>query len=692
MRATLDTETHCFSPGHMAPKVVCLSHVIDGECPTLLDRHEAPAWLADALEQADPIVGHHIAYDLACSLQSYPELGPAIWRAYDEGRVSDTIVRQKLQDLARGKYRGFWTGSKYVVLNYDLAACARRHLKIDIPKDEDTWRKRYAELEDYPLEQWPSEAVDYAILDAVATDGVWLSQQARSVEFGGADLVDESAQCRAAWWLHLTSVHGIVTYASAVERLRQSAEDEIEHLEGVLIAEGLARVERKKGQDVVVRTESAVRARVRECYESDGRPVRMTEGGKALDENGRQKNPPDVCTDRDACLESGDPLLEAYVDYSSARKTLATEVKAYELGAKGTPLHTRFESLAATGRTTSSRPNIQNVRWNVRAKCQSCRRVGQPGKLCDACGGIIVVPPGMRECFVPRPGMVFASADYDGLELRTLAQCCLSLLGHSKLAEALNRGLDAHLVVASQILGRTYDDLQAHIKDDDVQRARQVGKVANFGFPGGLGIKNFVLFARLSYRVHITQSEARALKAAWLKAFPEFAQYFKFIETLGQADGTFLVRHLFSDRLRAGCGYTVACNSHFQGLGSDATKAAGYLIARACYGGAGESDPLFGSRIVNYVHDEFILEVPNDEDDNWTRATAAANRLAELMIEGAAPYLPDVPATTEPLLMTHWSKKAKRITAKRAGTGLLIPWGTAEGEAEMAWQKAQKAA
>jgi hypothetical protein len=62
------------------------------------------------------------------------------------------------------------------------------------------------------------------------------------------------------------------------------------------------------------------------------------------------------------------------------------------------------------------------------------------------------------------------------------------------------------------------------------------------------------------------------------------------------------------------------------------------------------------------------------------------------MIEGAAPYLPDVPATTEPLLMTHWSKKAKRITAKRAGTGLLIPWGTAEGEAEMAWQKAQKAA
>jgi hypothetical protein len=42
------------------------------------------------------------------------------------------------------------------------------------------------------------------------------------------------------------------------------------------------------------------------------------------------------------------------------------------------------------------------------------------------------------------------------------------------------------------------------------------------------------------------------------------------------------------------------------------------------------------------------------------------------MVEGAAPYLPDVPATTEPLLMTHWSKKAKRIVSPE---GLLVPWG-----------------
>jgi hypothetical protein len=103
-------------------------------------------------------------------------------------------------------------------------------------------------------------------------------------------------------------------------------------------------------------------------------------------------------------------------------------------------------------------------------------------------------------------------------------------------------------------------------------------------------------------------------------------------------------------------------------LGADAAKAAGYLIARACY--YDKTSPLYGCRIVNFVHDEWILEVPDDE--GWVLATAAANELSRLMVLGASPFVPDVPMGAEPQLMRRWSKQAKRLVDEK--TGNLIPW------------------
>jgi DNA polymerase-1 len=226
------------------------------------------------------------------------------------------------------------------------------------------------------------------------------------------------------------------------------------------------------------------------------------------------------------------------------------------------------------------------------------------------------------------------------------------------------------MMVAAQLLHLEYEWCMAHKKDPRVQLARQTGKVANFGFPGGLGAEKFVLFARMSYRVRLTVEEARELKRTWLKTFPEFKAYFKHIDSLQVDEGIYTVQHLFTNRLRSKIFYNVACNTYFQGLGADAAKAAGYLIARGCY--YDKESPLYGCRIVNFIHDEWIIEVPDDWETGWVRATAAANELVRLMILGAAPFVPDVPMGADPQLMRRWSKFATMLVDK--DTGMLIPW------------------
>jgi hypothetical protein len=599
-----------------------------------------------------------------------------VWQAYDQGRVLDTLVRQKLSDLARGRYRGFRAASGFFVpLKYDLESVAHRHLGKRL--DKDTWRLRYAELEGLPLDQWPQGAKDYAIGDAEATLGVYRvqAQEAQTMPEGPWFFVDEVAQVRAAWWLQLVSVWGIKTDSVWLDKLQDSAQAELDCLEEWLTEEGLI-------IGGVCKT-APIQARIRQVYLELGKEPRLTQPTRDK-ATGKNKGGGNICCDSDACLESGDPVLEAYIDYKQARKTLRSDIEAYRRGTVW-PLHTRFETLAATGRTTSSAQkikgldgketpigtNIQNIRWNQAEHCsnQDCRSHKIAKHLCQVCGAPAQEVLGIRECFVPRAGMTFGSADYDGLELRTLAQVCLRVVGFSHLAEVLNSGKDPHLALAATIRQVPYEQAVELLAkgDPDIKLARQTAKVANFGFPGGLGADKLVLFARKSYKVRLTVSEAKALKRDWLRTYPEFVEYFKHVDTLKDGQGNFTVEHLFSRRLRAGVFFCVAANSYFQGLGADATKAAGYLILRACY--ADPSSPLFGCRCVNYIHDEFILEVPDDGPD-YTRANAAVTELVRLMQVGAAPFLPDVPATATPQLMCRWSKSAKPVKQD----GHLVPW------------------
>lgn len=635
-----DTETVAFRPGVMAPPVVCLQWD-EGDGGRIEKWETAGARLAAWLRDPDVlIVGHNVAYDLVCEMAQWPELGPLIWRALAEDRVTDTMARERLVDIGKGQYRGKFYGTKFVKRAYNLGDVAGRRTEYRLNK-EDPWRKRYGELRDVPLDAWPNyvspvdgitglAALEYALLDGVATRAVFFSQEDEDARY----LRNEFEQTRHYFWRQLMAVYGVRTSPEAVGQLARATQIAIDEVKAGLVAAGLVRPDGSRNTKVA----AAMMERV--CAEL-GLEVRRNDPTEKM----LEKDPAalgSVQLDEDACRATEDEVLKDYAEYT---KLLAVQSKDVPLlaSAMHLPRHAHWE-MVESGRTSCS-PNWQNIR---RLK-------------------------GIRECFIPRQGRVFIQSDYSQLELFTLAQTCYTLLGHSRLRELLNSGIDPHTDVACQILGIPYEEGQRRKKlpkEDPLAKefddARQTAKVANFGFPGGLGAPKLVKFAWATYKVKLDEQWVReVLKPTWFEALPEMKDYFRYINELPEDErGGRTVEQLFVGRVRANCTYCAACNTYFQGLGADVAQRAGWYIARAMYNEP--SSPLYGSRLVNFIHDEFIGEAWED------RAPEAAEEMARLMIKGAKELLPDMEPTTEPSLMAYWSKDAKTI---RDENGRLKVWG-----------------
>ena len=224
-----DTETELIARGRQVPPIVVLSFaeldmtVPRGQPPVLkskglISRHNYLAWLLPLLDDPDVILtGASTAFDVLVTSALWPNPDPDApayneqvlgrWcRAYDQNRVTDVLTRQKLLDLAAGCYRreqlptGHWLHHKYNLEAVAWRLCRMRLNKGSTGKkvstaltpeeqDElvandsgadavsDSWRLRYSELKDVPIELWPKEAQEYALDDAVATAFTWWEQE-----------------------------------------------------------------------------------------------------------------------------------------------------------------------------------------------------------------------------------------------------------------------------------------------------------------------------------------------------------------------------------------------------------------------------------------------------------------------------------------------------------------------------------
>jgi len=629
-----DTETWRIVRGRTAPPLVCLSYCWDGGDKGVVSAPEGLALLRLALMDADTVlVGHNVAFDACVACAADESLLPLFFAAYAQGRVRCTMVRELLISIADGTLE---TNGRPKRFSMEAICFDRFGEDLSAEKKADSWRLNYHRLTGVPLEEWPPEALAYPVRDAVRTLRMYEAQAFDGCPIVNTDgsLVNEGEQTAAAFSLALAGVWGMRTDSEAVEKLAASFTARSQELAAILREEGILR-------DSGVKDTKRVKALVEEAYAVLGQEVKRTKTGE-------------VSTERAVLAKTSHRGLLALAESTGVEKMLSTYVPVLAQGAR-TPINPGWNVLVATGRTSCREPNLQNL----------------PRK-----GGI-------RECFVPRAGWLYAAADYSTLELCALAQVCLDLFGWSNMADALRAGQDLHVRMAANILGVPYEEAITRYLagDEEVAEKRQLAKAANFGYPGGLGAEKFQAYARDSYGVVIDLDTSRELKATWLATWPETRQFFDNVnEQLGYRD-SFTLEQLRSGRLRGGVGYCDGCNSYFQGLAADGAKAAMWRIAQECYLGFGDAwprdgrapSPLFGARVVAFIHDEFLLEVRDDAN-----AGAAGDRLAAVMVEGMARYIPDVPIKAEPVLMGRWLKGAKTT---RDATGKLIPWTPKEKKA-----------
>lgn len=240
-------------------------------------------------------------------------------------------------------------------------------------------------------------------------------------------------------------------------------------------------------------------------------------------------------------------------------------------------IHGEFNQMVtATGRISSTNPNLQNIP----VRTELGRR--------------------FRTVFVPKPGCIFIDADYSQVELRILA----SLSGDAKLIAAYKDASDIHAVTASQVF---------HVPLEEVTpELRRNAKAVNFGIV--YGISAFGLSEGLS----ISRSEAKEYIERYFAAYPDVKKYLDGEVAFAHEHG--YVKTIFGRRrpvpdinasnfMRRSFSERVAMNSPIQGSAADIMKKAMNEVNRALRAGG------YASRIVLQVHDELLIEAPVAEQE-----------------------------------------------------------------------------
>lgn len=278
-------------------------------------------------------------------------------------------------------------------------------------------------------------------------------------------------------------------------------------------------------------------------------------------------------------LRNKAPIVADILNYRGMKKLLSTYVEALPrlINPRTGHIHTSYnQALTATGRLSSSDPNLQNI----------------PVRTDDG--------KEIRKCFIPEPGCLFFSADYSQIELRIMAH----LSGDDNMIESFREGLDIHRATASKIWKEPMESVT------DAQRKK--AKQANFGIIYGITTYG------LAQRMDIPNGEARDLIADYFRTFPKVQAFMDEAKNTAREKGyaeTLFGRRRYLPDINSSNG-TVrgfaernAINAPIQGSEADIIKMAMVRIWKRF------REEHLKSKMILQVHDELNFTVVPEEKE-----------------------------------------------------------------------------
>lgn len=272
------------------------------------------------------------------------------------------------------------------------------------------------------------------------------------------------------------------------------------------------------------------------------------------------------------------PIIDQILEYRKYTKLKSTYVDGLEreIAADGR-IHTCFQNtVTATGRLSSTEPNLQNIPVRTKLGAE------------------------MRKMFLAEPGNVLVDADYSQIELRLLAH----IAGDVAMQEGFNSGADIHAITASQVFGVPQSEV--------TKEMRSSAKAVNFGIVYGISEHS------LSEDIGVSYKKAQDYMERYFEKYSGVRKYQKEIVEQAKKSGyvaTLLGRRRWLPELKSSnfnlrsFGERVALNMPIQGTAADIIKLAMLAVWRRL-----QEEHLEG-RLVLQVHDELIVECPENEGE-----------------------------------------------------------------------------
>jgi DNA polymerase-1 len=282
------------------------------------------------------------------------------------------------------------------------------------------------------------------------------------------------------------------------------------------------------------------------------------------------------------------PFVQKLLDYRELAKLKNTYIDALPPLVDETDgrVHTTYDqTVAATGRLSSTNPNLMNIPIRTDLGRQ------------------------IRRAFIPEPGNLILSIDYSQIELRVMAH----LSEDPILLDVFAKGDDIHAATAA----RVYDIPAEELGPGE----RSVAKMVNYGLAYGMGAPG------LADRLNIPVDEAREIMDSYFEVFEGVAEFLDRVVKQAHADGfttTMFGRRRYLPELGSGnprvraIGERQALNAPIQGSAADIMKLAMIEVDRSL------ADSGLDTKMILTVHDELVFEVPEDEKDKAPELVVAA--------------------------------------------------------------------